>query len=133
MKRRKIAAALPWVLVAALLLATSDPIILSGAIGIALAIAVAVTAKRRWAPNYKPTVLARVQRLWTRPVRVVIGAGAIPLYLVGLYSNNPAMEISGLAILLAPVVPLVMEQTRPYREDRRRRMHIDHGRRLRRH
>lgn len=126
-KGRKAAIALPWVLVGALLLATSDPLWLSAAIGLALAIALAVAAKRRWIPDLGvPRVLRR------RSVQSAAAAVAVALPVAGYYLDIAPTHLAGNLLIMVAVIPLVADATKPWRDDRRHRLRPDHGQRLRR-
>lgn len=124
---KKVAVALPWVLVGALFIATSDPYVLSVAIGTALAIGLAVAAKRRWAPGLRVPGVLRTRAAQSAAMLVFVA-----LHLAGLYLEITLLSVAGVLLMLLALVPLVMEQTRPYRDDRRRRLHPDHGQRIRR-
>ena len=115
--------ALPWLVVAALALG-SNPYYLAGGLGIVLLVRLFFAAKKRWGFEVRMT---GVRRLWTWPVKVALLGVSGWLYVTGVQSDNSVREIAGLALMLPPLVPLTRQLTQPYRDDRQRRLHPDHG------
>lgn len=113
----------PWLVVAALSLG-SNPYYLAGGLGLVLLVRLYYAAKNRWGLEVRMTWLGR---LWTWPAKAALLGVSGWLYFTGVQSGDSVLEIAGLALMLPHLVPLARQLTQPYRDDRQRRLHPDHG------
>ncbi|MXW57762.1 MAG: hypothetical protein F4124_05985 [Acidimicrobiia bacterium] len=113
----------PWLVVAALALG-SNPYYLAGGLGFVLLVRLYFAAKNRWGLKVRMDWLGR---LWTWPAKAsMLGIGEW-LHFTGVQSDDSVRELAGLALMLPHLVPLVRQMTKPYRDDRQRRLPPDHG------